>query len=203
VDYCLTFIIYFIFDFLALLTFLFSLFSSHFSLLTFLFSLFSSHFSLLTFLFSLFSSTKGRRAGIPDEVKIPLSISETQNLEIQIDDTGRVNLDSVPIKDDDFIPGTFLESRNQTQVVDSTPVLPLPTAEIPKLNILILICGSRGDVQPFIGFGNELIRRGHRVRLATHALFRDFVVKNGLEFFPLGMKKSYFLLHTFFIPSSS
>lgn len=27
---------------------------------------------------------------------------------------------------------------------------------------------------------------GHQVRLATHANFRDFVKKEGLEFYPLG-----------------
>ena len=27
---------------------------------------------------------------------------------------------------------------------------------------------------------------GHRVRLATHANFKDFVLSTGLEFFPLG-----------------
>lgn len=45
----------------------------------------------------------------------------------------------------------------------------------------------RGDVQPFILLGQRLQRDGHRVRLATHGVFRDFVCKdNGLEFYPLG-----------------
>ncbi|THY82256.1 UDP-Glycosyltransferase/glycogen phosphorylase [Aureobasidium pullulans] len=56
----------------------------------------------------------------------------------------------------------------------------------PPLNIVIQIVGSRGDVQPFIALGNELQRSGHRVRLATHDIFRDFVTKSGLEFFPIG-----------------
>lgn len=56
----------------------------------------------------------------------------------------------------------------------------------PPLNIVIQIVGSRGDVQPFIALGNELQRSGHRVRLATHDVFRDFVVKSGLEFYPIG-----------------
>ncbi|KAI8799411.1 hypothetical protein BJ742DRAFT_687216, partial [Cladochytrium replicatum] len=55
----------------------------------------------------------------------------------------------------------------------------------PRLNILILIVGSRGDVQPFLAFGKELKCYGHRVRLATHANFKDFVKKSGLEFYPL------------------
>jgi hypothetical protein len=55
-----------------------------------------------------------------------------------------------------------------------------------KLNIVIQVVGSRGDVQPFIALGNELQRYGHRVRLATHDTFADFVKGSGLEFYPIG-----------------
>ncbi|CRK46158.1 hypothetical protein BN1723_016650, partial [Verticillium longisporum] len=48
------------------------------------------------------------------------------------------------------------------------------------------VVGSRGDVQPFVALGNELQRHGHRVRLATHDTFADFVRKSGLEFYPIG-----------------
>ena len=57
---------------------------------------------------------------------------------------------------------------------------------IPGLNIVIHVVGSRGDVQPFVALGVELKRRGHRVRLATHDVFSDFVRKAGLDFFPIG-----------------
>jgi len=56
----------------------------------------------------------------------------------------------------------------------------------PPISIALLVLGTRGDVQPFIGIGRRLQRDGHRVRLATHAIFRDFVESSGLEFFPLG-----------------
>ncbi|OLN88212.1 Sterol 3-beta-glucosyltransferase UGT80B1-like protein 1 [Colletotrichum chlorophyti] len=55
-----------------------------------------------------------------------------------------------------------------------------------KLNIVIQVVGSRGDVQPFIALGNELQAYGHRVRLATHNVFEDFVRKSKLEFYPIG-----------------
>ncbi|KAK7052338.1 glycosyltransferase family 1 protein [Favolaschia claudopus] len=55
-----------------------------------------------------------------------------------------------------------------------------------KLNIVIQVVGSRGDVQPFIALGNELQKHGHRVRLATHDTFEDFVRSSGLEFYPIG-----------------
>ena len=55
-----------------------------------------------------------------------------------------------------------------------------------KLNIVIQIVGSRGDVQPFIALGNALQKHGHRVRIATHDVFADFVRDSFLEFFPIG-----------------
>lgn len=57
--------------------------------------------------------------------------------------------------------------------------------QIPRISIVLLIVGTRGDVQPFIALGQALLADGHRVRLATHNTFRKFVRGNGLEFFPL------------------
>lgn len=57
----------------------------------------------------------------------------------------------------------------------------------PRLNVVIQVVGSRGDVQPFVASGKVLKKNyGHRVRLATHPVFRDFVIENGLEFFSIG-----------------
>src|SRR5262247_3268254 len=39
---------------------------------------------------------------------------------------------------------------------------------IPPLAIVIMIVGTRGDVQPFIPIGRRLKADGHRVRIATH-----------------------------------
>jgi hypothetical protein len=57
-----------------------------------------------------------------------------------------------------------------------------------KLNVVIQVVGSRGDVQPFIALGHELRKYGHRVRIATHDIFEKFVVESGggLEFYPIG-----------------
>ncbi|KAI1469484.1 glycosyltransferase family 1 protein [Daldinia caldariorum] len=59
---------------------------------------------------------------------------------------------------------------------------------VPKLNIVIMVIGSRGDAQPFLKIGKVLKEEyGHRVRIATHPAFRDFVEKDsGLEFFSVG-----------------
>ncbi|MCJ1314633.1 hypothetical protein MMC25_008315 [Agyrium rufum] len=57
----------------------------------------------------------------------------------------------------------------------------------PPLNVVIHVVGSRGDVQPFVALGQVLKNTyGHRVRLATHPVFKDFIEENGLEFFSIG-----------------
>ena len=57
----------------------------------------------------------------------------------------------------------------------------------PPLNVVIHVVGSRGDVQPFVALGKVLKRKyNHRVRLATHGTFKQFVEENGLEFFNIG-----------------
>ena len=57
----------------------------------------------------------------------------------------------------------------------------------PPLNVVIHVVGSRGDVQPFVALGKVLKERyGHRMRLATHPVFKKFVEENGLEFFNIG-----------------
>ncbi|ROW12378.1 hypothetical protein VMCG_00093 [Cytospora schulzeri] len=60
--------------------------------------------------------------------------------------------------------------------------------QCPRLNIVIMVIGSRGDAQPFLKIGKVLKEQyGHRVRIATHPAFRDFVEKDsGLEFFSVG-----------------
>lgn len=87
--------------------------------------------------------------------------------------------------------------RNQLELVDQTEIPPayIPPslggepgqAPPPPLNVVIHVVGSRGDVQPFVALGKVLKDRyGHRVRLATHPVFKDFVKENGLEFFSIG-----------------
>ncbi|KAI9753342.1 MAG: hypothetical protein M4579_005200 [Chaenotheca gracillima] len=58
----------------------------------------------------------------------------------------------------------------------------------PKLNILVMVIGSRGDIQPFLQIGKVLREQyGHRVRIATHPAFKKFVENDsGLEFFSVG-----------------
>ncbi|KAH9125057.1 hypothetical protein AeMF1_004274 [Aphanomyces euteiches] len=76
----------------------------------------------------------------------------------------------------------FVQSSSANLTTDS-----LPSLKIPSMNICIMIVGTRGDVQPFVGIAKRLKADGHRVRLATHAVYRSYVQhENGIEFYPLG-----------------
>lgn len=54
------------------------------------------------------------------------------------------------------------------------------------INSVIQVIGSRGYIQPFVALGKELKKQGHRVRVATHERFREFVLQAHLEFFDIG-----------------
>lgn len=68
------------------------------------------------------------------------------------------------------------------------PELPPTVTQHLRLRILIQVIGSRGDVQPFVALAKVLQAAPyhHRVRLATHASFKQFVEENGIEFFCIG-----------------
>ncbi|KIX04000.1 uncharacterized protein Z518_07553 [Rhinocladiella mackenziei CBS 650.93] len=63
-----------------------------------------------------------------------------------------------------------------------------PNLQIPSMNIVIMVIGSRGDIQPFLKIGRTLRDKyHHRVRIATHPTFKKFVEEDvGLEFFSVG-----------------
>ncbi|XP_022963847.1 sterol 3-beta-glucosyltransferase UGT80A2 isoform X1 [Cucurbita moschata] len=71
-------------------------------------------------------------------------------------------------------------------IIEEEPLEATDLQDIPPLQIVMLIVGTRGDVQPFVAIGKRLQDYGHRVRLATHSNFKEFVLTAGLEFFALG-----------------
>ncbi|KAI9813634.1 MAG: hypothetical protein M1827_003705 [Pycnora praestabilis] len=94
-------------------------------------------------------------------------------------------LSSLREEDDRTRPGF---SRATTATVASTTASDLDRFPRPTLNIVIMVIGSRGDIQPFLKIGKLLKEEhGHRVRIATHPAFKKFVEKDsGLEFFSVG-----------------
>ncbi|WAO95183.1 Glyco-transf-28 domain-containing protein [Fusarium falciforme] len=85
----------------------------------------------------------------------------------------------LPIEEEAGSPeySQFPEEKGASSIFHQFPI---------KLNIVIQVVGSRGDVQPFVALGCELQKHGHRVRLATHNVFDKFVRDAGLEFYPIG-----------------
>lgn len=88
-------------------------------------------------------------------------------------------------EDDPQRPGL---SRATTASTASTAPSVYDRLPLPILNIVIMVIGSRGDIQPFLKVGKLLKEQhGHRVRIATHPAFKKFVEQDsGLEFFSVG-----------------
>ncbi|RPB25926.1 UDP-Glycosyltransferase/glycogen phosphorylase [Terfezia boudieri ATCC MYA-4762] len=104
-------------------------------------------------------------------------------------------------------------------------ILAQPPPITPRLNIVMQVIGSRGDVQPFLSLALVLAGEpyNHRVRVATHACFEAFVnevaatsnlspdgfssMRGSIEFFPLAgdpaVLMSYMVRNPGLIPSTS
>lgn len=147
----------------------------------------ASHHSYRTFL-----KSQGRRDG-----RLPISVKDTSH-------TG-VLAKAVGAAVRRITQGDSLDEDQTTDSEDPNAYAPeaemsLAAAEFgrisrtlahqksPRLNIVIMVIGSRGDIQPFLKIGRVLKNQyGHRVRVATHPAFRDFIEKDaGLEFFSVG-----------------
>ncbi|KAJ0244369.1 Sterol 3-beta-glucosyltransferase UGT80A2 [Hirschfeldia incana] len=97
------------------------------------------------------------------------------------------------------------ESSSRNGVCPDESIDGVDLRHIPPMQIVMLIVGTRGDVQPFVAIAKRLQEYGHRVRLATHANFREFVLAAGLEFYPLGgdpkVLAGYMVKNKGFLPS--
>lgn len=104
--------------------------------------------------------------------QIPITFhKDTVELKQYFDKTQRDEANYLPVQ-------TAKPRRGSTALVDefiNANTYPVPA---PRLNIAIHICGSRGDVQPFIPIARLLQAppHNHRVRICTHPAFKDFVV---------------------------
>ncbi|KAL8731013.1 MAG: hypothetical protein Q9166_003664 [cf. Caloplaca sp. 2 TL-2023] len=132
--------------------------------------------------------------------RLDISLNETANsgyLAKALGTTLHHHLDSIrkpsKIEADEFapddprrrVPRPVLENR--VSAVTGIPIASQTTPK-PKLNLVVMVIGSRGDIQPFLKLGKLLKEEhGHRVRIATHPAFKAFVEQDtGLEFFSIG-----------------
>lgn len=53
------------------------------------------------------------------------------------------------------------------------------------MKITINAFGSRGDVQPYVALGKGLHAAGYQVVITTHKIFKELVLNNGLDCFPI------------------
>lgn len=85
-------------------------------------------------------------------------------------------------------PETKLISESMT---DSLPAIMFTSASStfltfkPKesLHFTFLTIGSRGDVQPYIALAKPLMADGHRVRIATHGEFKEWIESVGADLY--------------------
>ncbi|KAM0949566.1 putative sterol 3-beta-glucosyltransferase [Dioscorea sansibarensis] len=157
------------------------------------------------------SRTERRRQNIPipdptaqlfdDKIPVKEKIKMLNRI-ATVKDDGTVEVE-VPSNID---PAAFDLGAENGDLVDEEPFDVADIQYVPPLQIVILIVGTRGDVQPFIAIGKKLQDYGHRVRLATHANFKEFVLTAGLEFYPLGgdpkVLAEYMVKNKGFLPSA-
>jgi Glycosyltransferase family 28 N-terminal domain len=114
--------------------------------------------------------------------------NEALDTDARVGEDGRVDIDFMEKKSHQLSSLTRVLSRTDFDLpVEFLAKLDRENYDHPPpLRIVIQIIGSRGDIQPFIALGKVLKTYGHRVRVATHPTFSDFVKENGLEFFSVG-----------------
>ena len=124
----------------------------------------------------------------PDGVNTKVKVANDGRLDISIDQTSRQFSDLLAPALQSQLDSQHSEAPKTHLTGHIPPSLSgLPGQIPPPLNVVIHVVGSRGDVQPFVALGKVLKEAyGHRVRLATHGTFKNFVEKNGLEFFSIG-----------------
>ncbi|KAB5558551.1 glycosyltransferase family 28 domain-containing protein [Coniochaeta sp. 2T2.1] len=124
--------------------------------------------------------------------RLNISLKDTSNTGYLAKALGMAVKKVIPSGDDDDVKGKPGKVENMPNVISrlssASTTGGRDDLSCPRLNIVVMVIGSRGDVQPFLKIGKVLKEQyGHRVRIATHPAFREFVEKDtGLEFFSVG-----------------
>ncbi len=59
------------------------------------------------------------------------------------------------------------------------------------MHVLFTIDGTAGDVHPFMGIGQALVARGHRVSLCANEVYQSLAVRYGFDFTPSGTREEF------------
>nr|GEX17756.1 ribonuclease H-like domain-containing protein [Tanacetum cinerariifolium] len=145
--------------------------------------------------------TKGLPTALFDEFRSSLSLKLLSIIDTVKDD--RTLEFDIPanVEPDAYGPG----AEKAQNAYKEDPVDPTEPQYFTPLQIVMLVVGTRGDVQPFVAIAKRLHEYGHRVILATHSNFKSFVLSAGLEFYPLGgyhkILAEYMVKNKGFLPS--
>lgn len=84
----------------------------------------------------------------------------------------------------------YVRAAEGEQQLAHTPSIALDDRIVSALNkkdVLLMVAGSRGDIEPFIRIGDILQHQlGSRVRIATHPAHKERVERQGLDFYSVG-----------------
>lgn len=67
-------------------------------------------------------------------------------------------------------------------VLEDSPFIKTEIRPNTSYHFVLLTIGSRGDVQPYIALGKGLIKEGHKVTIATHIEFQDWIKSHNIGF---------------------
>ncbi|KAF1958177.1 UDP-Glycosyltransferase/glycogen phosphorylase [Byssothecium circinans] len=132
-------------------------------------------------------NTKGRVS--KKDGRLRLSINETMNSGYFAKTLGagiRKTFKGVD-SDSESLSSSSKENERDSRIAEIDELMEDPKQRV-RLNIVVIVIGSRGDIQPFLRIGKILKENyNHRVRIATHPAFKSFVENDsGLEFFSIG-----------------
>ncbi|KAH7135162.1 UDP-glucose,sterol transferase [Dendryphion nanum] len=131
-------------------------------------------------------SSKGRVS--KSDGRLKLSINETLNSGYFAKTLGVGLVKHLKGDDDNSTSsGEEIDKVTKGRVDPEEDIMEDPKRRV-RLNIVVIVIGSRGDIQPFLKIGKILKEDyGHRVRIATHPAFKKFVEEDSkLEFFSVG-----------------
>jgi sterol 3beta-glucosyltransferase len=110
--------------------------------------------------------------------------------EIQSAEVAAAERDALAEARQEEYPAHEIKLPHQTSTLSDAPTILFDDPKASFLNftpteplrVTCLTIGSRGDVQPYIALCKGLMAEGHKVKIATHGEFKDWIEGHGIEF---------------------